>query len=159
MQVPAKSGPKLGFNSRASLVRVRMGGGQAYFTPKLQPPEGEPYSLISFGKWWEEVIFVNDLGGFNRRNLVHFFRSQDGGAHVDEELTEGYRLWKQAGDPNLRYEADGGSVRVLGPIIELATGKVVRDKKTAGEYIPYAAHAAMCQIGWEVNESIRQHGQ
>lgn len=147
-----------GWDSRHGLMRVRMSGGKAYFVPKLQA-DSEAYRDLSFNDWYEEAVF-HPLNGktISRKNLIHYLRSQDGGAHVDAIIDNWeYHEWKMRGDPNLSYEFKDGHTSVFGPIIELATGKAVYDHNQ-GSPVLGSVHATMRQIAWELNESISKIG-
>jgi hypothetical protein len=96
-------------------------------------PETHLTKLVDFDVWWDkEIIFRDDAGLFpNRRRLVDSMRNQDGGGHVDTEITDsGYisisreSLWK------LMYEGKLTPLNMLGHL------------------------ALMRQIAWEVQMTI-----
>ena len=46
---------------------------------------------LSFDQWWNEIVFVDDQKAtLTRRELVLAVANQDGGAHVDPELSDRY---------------------------------------------------------------------
>ncbi|TIR20240.1 MAG: hypothetical protein E5X34_18585 [Mesorhizobium sp.] len=72
------------------LALMRMvGGGKSSWEPVLdQGPMAE--RKLQFHDWWEkEPIFQSPRGAsMNRRRLVFSLRNQDGGGHVDPQLTD-----------------------------------------------------------------------
>jgi hypothetical protein len=59
--------------------------GRAMYVPYLDSGQ-KPYRIIQFPRWWEdELIFLDGDCRLNRRRLVFALRSQEGGAHFDEE--------------------------------------------------------------------------
>lgn len=88
---------------------------------------------ISFTRWWDEEVFKSGDDSFTltRKNLVFSMRDQDGGAHVDEHLTDpAYLLFKTKND--------------------------IRLTKNDDEPIPNAHLATMRQIGFELQSSISE---
>jgi hypothetical protein len=87
----------------------------------------------SFSDWYEGTVYISSDGiKFSRKNLIFSMRSQDGGAHYDSEIrNDAYR--------------------------ELSTvwTKKLRMGTTNGFNEPQAHFAAMRQIAWEIDESVK----
>jgi hypothetical protein len=56
-----------------------------------------------FSKWWDQTVYITHRGlKLSRKNLVCSLRSQDGGAHVDDNLkSESYHWLKTQGDKRI----------------------------------------------------------
>jgi hypothetical protein len=142
---------RLSWNSRAGLITVHVSGEGAAFSPKLG--RDGPYKEPSVHAWYDEVVSrALDNASVTRKNLIHYLRSQDGGAHVDPHLNDpSYYEWKTSGDPALRFE--GGTL--YGPLVDLRTGKTVAPPyPNSGQPVPNAVPAAMRQIAWEIDQAL-----
>jgi hypothetical protein len=63
-------------------------GSSVNFSPNLSTI-GKPDRMISIDEWWNGVVFDGLCGDvLTRRQLVVSLRDQDGGGHVDPELTD-----------------------------------------------------------------------
>lgn len=93
---------------------------------------------LQFHNWWEdEIIFYDpDTLFLNRRRLVWALRNQDGGAHVDESITDPAYVRISKGTKG------GWFSRVNGI-----------DRPLLGAHL-----AAMRQIAWEVQETVSALG-
>lgn len=100
---------------------------------------GVSWPVAKFPAWWDEKIFhPSSKIDLSRKNLIFYVRSQDGGSHVDGELSNlDYRLLRTIGQQGVTLDVgkvDGG--RTPGNIV----WPIVR------------------QIGWELDQSlIRVH--
>jgi hypothetical protein len=80
--------PSRTVSSYAGLVGIRLEPGPHRYVPSLNTWMARP---VSFDQWWNGVI-VADLRRreISRRRLILAIANQDGGAHVDPELSEIY---------------------------------------------------------------------
>lgn len=151
---PATGRKHLQFDVANTLVVIRTSGSDAKFAPKLDAYK-DTYRYMPFDDWYEERIFCgfDTNASVSRKNLIHYLRSQDGGAHVDASITsEGYLNWKMIGHPTVRYERnEHGGTDVYGAIVDIYTGQVIEDIKS-GKPIPGAVSSAMRQVAWELND-------
>jgi hypothetical protein len=72
------------------LVMMQLGGTGQDFVPLL---DRGPFASIpkSFATWWNMEVFKDNVGQrFSRRDIVLSVADQDGGAHVDPALNDGY---------------------------------------------------------------------
>lgn len=141
------------------LIHIVMKNNLAEFAPKLEKGPG-PYRELNFEDWYEEVIFRGLHVGskVTRKNLIHFLNAQDGGKHVDAQITnEYYYSWKMLGDPIMRYEEHPNGPILWGPFIDVRTGEV-KTENLNGKPILNSVRAAMRQIGWEIAISLSRAG-
>jgi len=78
--------------SHTGLVHTRATDqGVSYYAPLSNGiPDNKP-KYIRFPDWWNKVVIKDQKKNtFKRRELVLTLANQDGGAHVDPELNEGY---------------------------------------------------------------------
>lgn len=152
---------RMSWDIRRGLIVIRSSSGSVSFAPKLEPRE-EVYRSLSFGEWYEEVIFKGLYStSVSRKNLIHYLRSQDGGAHVDSHLdNQSYVQWKMLGDPAVRFERDSDGVKIYGPMLDLRTGEtvVLPQEEEIGEPIPNSVPAAMRQVAWELDQALAELG-
>jgi hypothetical protein len=115
------------------LVMIQAGSEGAVFKPMLGLGPFPPAAL-TFAKWWDEPILREKQGRtLSRKNLVFSLRNQDGGGHIDSELTDqGYVSVSRQNGASLFY----GSVDALSPV-------------EPGPHL-----ASMRQVAWEVEQSI-----
>lgn len=112
LELSAKPGPI----ARPSLER-------SHFAPRW----------MSISAWLGEHISNPGTKPLSRRNIIHFVRSQDGGSHIDGEITD---------DAYLDFRLSG-----LSPSVRLGS---------MGKEVPLrgAVAATIRQIAWEVEHSI-----
>ncbi len=59
----------------------------------LTPMLGSRFSKLSVNQWWRhEPVFVHDNQQYARRRIVLSVANKDGGAHVDAELEQYYKI-------------------------------------------------------------------
>jgi hypothetical protein len=69
-----------------------------------QAPLGQSSTRLELpaATWWSQIVYAVGRGGITRKNLVLGAANRDGGAHVDERLTEDYeqltKLWTRVTD-------------------------------------------------------------
>ncbi len=86
---------------------------------------------LSLNDWWNEVFLKDDQGRFlTRETLIRSVRDQDGGAHLDEELS----------DANYKAVIAG----------EFGGFHYKRAEDAAGQAVPFAIETTVRQIGNEV---------
>jgi hypothetical protein len=102
------------------------------------PLDGQSQQL-QFGKWWEQTILAHSHRGLalSRRDLVFSMRNQDGGAHVDPNLTD---------EAYVRFSR-----------IHPGTPRFI--STTTGE-MPFTGivEACMRHVGWELLQAINALG-
>ena len=60
---------------------------------KALPMLGDVFRAISMNQWWQhEPVFVHQGVDYSRRKIVLSAAEKDGGAHVDEQLEEYYKI-------------------------------------------------------------------
>lgn len=73
------------------LLSLKIDGEGLGYSPTL---EKEFYTertfFMNFEDWWNEIIFDDKQSVFTRRDIVWFVANQDGGAHIDPNLSESY---------------------------------------------------------------------
>ena len=91
------------------LIFMEVNGSSARYVPKLGDGGPDDYHDLSFKSWWEEAVYASPRGlRMSRKNIVFTMRTQDGGGHVDDHISDeayhamstdtGWRLWRwQAG--------------------------------------------------------------
>jgi len=122
-----------------SLLMMRSDGGPMAYHPAFDYNiKNLPPKFVSFTKWWEEHIFHPATGvSLTRKNIVFSARTQDGGAHVDDHLTDlNYRLLRTVGQQNITVSVNGQTGGPPGNLV----WPILR------------------QIGWELDESLKKKG-
>lgn len=112
---------------------------------------------LPFGKWWEEEVFLTPEGrALSRKNLVFSLRDQDGGGHIDQILSNAeYIMLRQIADPRvvrIKNRPCGEKKPEVKFYLSLAEAK--RKTSPDEEPIPGAHFATMCQVAWELRQSI-----
>lgn len=76
--------------TESPLVMLSFINGSATYTPIFdQGAAILPYVYLPFSKWWEEPILrEKNRQNISRKNLIYSLRNQDGGSHVDSNLTD-----------------------------------------------------------------------
>jgi hypothetical protein len=125
-----------------------------HFIPNLETGK-DSWEWLSFSKWWEEEIFRIPSGQkLSRKNLVFAMRSQDGGAHVDEEIRDAdYAILRSYNDPRMtrsKYRPGEKPRLQFRPTISISPHVVEDDY----EPVPHAHLATMRQIAFEIKLSI-----
>lgn len=119
----------------------------AWYQPNLNSFP-EHHEVLRFGKWYEQVIFESGHLRLSRKNLIHTFRSQMGGSHVDQVLSdEAFHWLKNVGPIRL------GSVSTEGE--EEYPDELKNMYKLAEGNVPFGPEATMRQIGWEIETSFQ----
>lgn len=91
---------------------------------------------VKFLQWWDEPVYRLESGQvLTRRNLIYSMRNQDGGSHIDGELTNESYVDMMAGSTSPVYIANPD-----------------RTKRP----IPNAHLATVRQIAWEVLQTLNQ---
>jgi len=84
---------------------------------------------VAFSNWWEQGVSTRSkTGGLSRKNIILSIRDQDGGAHVDPELTD---------EEYLKLTTD--------PVAAIRIG----GKPAKGLHLAIAR-----QIGWEIEQTF-----
>ena len=59
----------------------------------MRPILGENFRELPVSAWWAtEPVFVHDKERFSRKMIILSAANRDGGAHVDDELEEYYKI-------------------------------------------------------------------
>jgi hypothetical protein len=110
---------------------------------RYAPRLGSPARLekLPFSKWWDQKVYENARGlTLSRKNLVCSLRSQDGGGHVDDKLTdEAYYSFLAYGDHHGWNDERTLSV-------------------DSGIPVQNAHWMTMRQIAWEVDQALIASG-
>lgn len=126
------------------LVGIEIGLSHGETWPAFEGPPGGEWNPIfhrecNFEKWWKhEIIAAGRLGSWSltRHGLIQSMRDQDGGAHVDEKLSnEAYIAYSRA--VNWRAVSEGNRPKDIVEF-ELCTAR---------------------QIGWEILKSFERAGE
>ena len=71
------------------------------YAPRLYAPvqahANDPDRRVSFSEWWDGVAFVFGDLLFTRGRVILFAANEDGGAHVDPEITEAFHQLRSSG--------------------------------------------------------------
>ncbi|RYE84675.1 MAG: hypothetical protein EOO65_01835 [Methanosarcinales archaeon] len=107
------------------------------FIPKCQFGDKEPTRLVKFTEWWSQEVYSTAAGlELTRKNLVFALRMQDGGGHVDDEITDkAYHWLATKGDDRAEVIHPSGNTNV-----------------NNGHW------ATMRQIAWEMDQTLISHG-
>lgn len=112
-----------------------------------------PSALVPFEQWWtaepvyEVVLEDGSTGTLNRLDIVRYLRCQDGGSHIDVDLTsEEYVLLSRIAETGIYGYSDGQMVGIVVTATEGA--KPIIDGHLA----------AMRQIAYELEQSLIQAG-
>ena len=117
----------------------------------------------TFSDWWGETIYrYSEEVILDRGTFVRSLRSQDGGAHVDAELTEkAYALVRTMGNDSVHI-LDGKPVttaRANGlPLSEETKRELERPPFRHNPPLPGAYWAAMAHIAWELETTLTEAG-
>ena len=119
---------------------------------------------INLSDWSNETVYTYNPGErLTRVDLVKSLRDQDGGAHVDGQLTEHkYHLIKSMGNDSLLIKDgkpyDLGVARAPGPIDDGLRDRLRKPPYRGNPPIPGAHWAAMAQVAWELDQSLIRSG-
>jgi len=103
--------------SYSGLTAVSLTAREAKLAAPLDdlPPDWPP-RWVSFDKWWNGVVFVDQQGSeTRRRDLILAVANKDGGAHVDPVLDEKYANLSRFNSLAWRFSSPRGSVPVKSP--------------------------------------------
>jgi len=120
-------------------VLVARGGEQFAFEPHCSlSNDMEPwFKRLRFNEWWEESVSSIGRRPLSRKGLVHFVRSQDGGAHADI---------KRKGESYIEF-------------VENAAPDGITFGSGGKNYTPLGANlATIRQIAWEVDKALTDIG-
>jgi hypothetical protein len=138
-----------------SLAYAKLAGEKVEFVPILNGRHPRRtinnVPMLPFREWWGQWIFGTKAEPRSRRDLVEAIRNQDGGAHVDAELTEElYRELRNLGVPGLRV-VDGELRRTM-------QIHAKEPRRTFYETAVGAPLAYMRQIAHEVQYALKTSG-
>ncbi|MDM7928346.1 hypothetical protein [Blastomonas fulva] len=137
------------------LVGIVMNKVGVSFVPYCQFPSvaSREHKWISFNHWWaDEAIYEvrmgdTEIGTLNRKDLVRYLRSKDGGSHIDEEVTDQtYVQLSRVAETGIIFQrTEGGNLLGFGGAPD-------------GEPVLDGHLAAMRHIAYELEESIKAAG-
>ncbi len=139
-------GGKILFRDATPLLMIRLSSEDACYAPVLgEGPRGRLLKSFSFSKWYEEGLFYPDSRiKLSRKNVIFTARSQDGGAHVDQSISDpSYRDFSVNGDPNIKAFRDTGAQ--MSPA-------------SSGVAIKGGTWAIIRQLTWEIDETLKSAG-
>jgi len=122
------------------LTRLKFMQNAARYVPHCQVANVYPSwsRRLPFVEWWNETITSNGRNELSRRSLVHYYRSQDGGGHVDRDIHSHYH--ELIAEP---YSGTGKITVTIGAVEVATTG---------------ANHASLRQIAWELDVILTEAG-
>jgi hypothetical protein len=130
-----------------------------YMMDDTTPPTPRDTKRVSFQDWWSERIYQYKTNSLDRELFVRSLRSQDGGAHVDQELTdEGYKLIKTMGNDRIQIVDGKPMISLLLHGHELSEAEKQRLEGPPFRNAPLkGSHwAAMAHIAWELDRTITE---
>lgn len=71
-----------------TLLMMAIGPNSVRYTPLIDNPQRT--FLFDFEDWWNEIIFDDLTSKFSRKDIILFVANQDGGAHVDSDLSSSF---------------------------------------------------------------------
>ena len=114
-------------------------GGRARLYAPAQGHGNDPTRRVSFNDWWNGTAFVLDNLRFTRGEVIRFVANQDGGAHVDSQISEAFAQLRTAGTA----KAGGHLTRLLRhPYWELLRQMAYEVQLTMAEAMPGIAPKA-----------------
>lgn len=128
--------------AHSSLISISHINGRVEYVPNFQNSDQR---WLDFNDWYTESIF-DDFSPYEmtRNNVVSIMRSQDGGSHVDDRITnDSYIKFTREGDPGLEITR-----------IDLDTGEKISEPNP----LQHGNHAIIRQIAWELDASLRNAG-
>ena len=79
--------------SQQCLIKFELGGNTARYVPLFE--NGDRYRLLSFPEWSGEIVFSDRKKNlYRRKQVLQLLANQDGGAHVDPELSDDLAVMK-----------------------------------------------------------------
>jgi hypothetical protein len=111
---------------------------ETIFLPAFKPKILHSKKWIDFNTWWNQKIIVSDRLTFTRAEMIKFMANQDGGAHVDEKVTEKY------------YKI----VKATETMLYTTQKPLSEDPYQVGEPIKYLHYAVVRQIAHELILSL-----
>lgn len=141
----------------APLVNLQGGPGDNWHFVPMFDMLKKYWKFVPFSNWWEEAVFKTpEDKSLSRKNLTLSLRDQDGFGHIDEALTDDeYIMMRNTADPRItRIKMPAGSPADPSMI---SYESVAQAKQLMGpneEPVPGAHLATMCQIAWELRQSI-----
>ena len=122
-----------------SLLMIRSNGDKTAFHPAFgyNFKDGQ-LPTLAFSKWWDGRIFhpATEIS-LSRKNIIFSARTQDGGAHVDDHLTDlNYRILRTIGQANVMLSIGGQTSEPPGNLV----WPIIR------------------QIAWELDQSLMASG-
>lgn len=128
----------------------------------LAPDIHQEEAELDVAGWWNEIIYTFEEGKtLTRLGLVKSLRDQDGGAHVDDALSDKqYQLIKHLGSDRITLTGGRpGRVFVLaGVITDELRERSRKPPCCANPPIPGGHWAAMAHVAWELDQSITRAG-
>ncbi len=98
------------------LLLMSVGGSKDY-EPMLDNGPPFPPTPRTMSAWWNQTVFIDDQRRtFSRKDIVLSVADQDGGAHVDPELNEGYHRLSRENSLAWTVESPSGRRAAQNPI-------------------------------------------
>ncbi len=99
------------------LVSIRFKDGLADYVAMFDNSPRGSGKIASFEQWWNKIVFIDSgRAEFSRKDLVLAVANQDGGAHVDPELTETYASLSRNNSLNWSFTGPGETVPLGNPV-------------------------------------------
>jgi hypothetical protein len=149
---PKEEGKTVSYAAAGSPLLVakfsRATGGE--YVPKLgDHPNFSELQSLPFSQWWEQKISSDDLPyKLTRKNVVFSVRTQDGGGHVDEAISdEDYWTFKHFGHTSFTFNDQSISIQVTGV-----------NPDPGAKPLRNCVPATVRQIVWELDHSLKKAG-
>lgn len=99
------------------ITAMNLAGREVTYVALLdEVPSDSPPQWVSFDRWWNRVIFVDEAGReTTRRDLILAVANKDGGAHVDPVLDEKYASLSRRNSLAWRTSGPRGDSPLEGP--------------------------------------------
>jgi hypothetical protein len=144
---PSSPGARVVRAQSTLLVSIRLTERGAEYVPWLgNHPFKQQFRWLSFSSWWEEEVFHPAASvRMSRKNLVFNMRNKDGGAHVDDTISDpDYTTFRESGGLEVRFHPKVGLSFFGDP--------------SKGEPVENGVRSHVRQIAWEVDVSLSQIG-
>ena len=121
------------------------------FVPALTDSVDRP---LPFSKWYDEDIFFIGSRNLSRKNLILTMRDHDGGAHIDERISNAeYKQLSLENDLRVKRKILSiDDTRTV--IVDVGDGFPNDVNLDHYEPVPFAHFASMRQLGYELLRSV-----
>lgn len=88
---------------------------------------------IPLSEWWSEIVLRDDKGNaLTRLSLIRSVRDQDGGSHVDDEITDpNYKMAVEGNFGGFHYQGPDGSTQAVPFSLECTVRQIANEVLSA----------------------------